>query len=134
MFGWQNFWMLEMTADLRRRKLLAEAENDGVSVENGEELVELRVPPFNQRKMRSQVLGAILTKLYGEPGQTVSITYLDEANQRYEAALTMEKRARHPFVAEGLPPMYVDSKPGVWRVALPTSAPTGSCPRSWMEC
>jgi carboxyl-terminal processing protease len=80
---------------------------DGISVENGEKLVELKVPPFNQRKLRGQALNAILTKFYGEPGQKISLSYLDEENINHEATLVIEERAGEPFAAEGLQPMYV---------------------------
>lgn len=80
---------------------------DGISVGNGEDLVELKVPPFNQRRMKGQALNAILTKFYGEPGQKISLSYLDEENINHEATLVIEKRAGEPFTAEGLQPMYV---------------------------
>ncbi len=80
---------------------------DDISLENGEELVKLQVPPFNERRMRGQVLYAILTKLYGEPGREISISYLDERNQNHAVTLVIEERAGQPFTAEGLPPMYV---------------------------
>jgi carboxyl-terminal processing protease len=80
---------------------------DGVSVENGEELVGLWTPPFNERRKQAQVLSAILTKFYGEPGQNISISYLDDQNQNHNVTLVIEERAQKSFTAEGLPPMYV---------------------------
>jgi carboxyl-terminal processing protease len=80
---------------------------DGVSVEDAEELVTLWLPPFNERRRQGQILAEILGKFYGEPGDSITVTYLDEEDQTQEAILVMETRPQEPFVAEGLAPMYV---------------------------
>jgi carboxyl-terminal processing protease len=53
------------------------------------------------------VTGAILERFYGEPGQDVTVTYLDEENQNHEVSIVTETRTEPLFSEEGWPPMYV---------------------------
>ena len=80
---------------------------DGVSVENEEEWITLWLPPRNERRRQGQILSAILTKFYGEPGQSITVSYLDAQNQEHEATLVMEARKEEPFTAQDLPAMYI---------------------------
>jgi carboxyl-terminal processing protease len=85
-------------------------EVNGLTAENSEDEILFKLPPFNERRLQGQIIGVILTKMYGEPGEVVNITYLDADGKSQEVSLEYQEREVSPFVGEDLPPMYVKSK------------------------
>ena len=81
-------------------------EIDGKLTKNAQELVVLWLPPYNERKQRGQVTGAIQSQFYGDLGDPVSITYLDAVDQSHEVKIYMGEREERPFYDEDLPVLY----------------------------
>jgi carboxyl-terminal processing protease len=81
---------------------------DGVSIE------EIRssafpAPPFNSRNENLNVINAIMGRLDGAPGTTVSVTYLDERGEAHEQRIVRARRSGEvSSLGEGLPPFFID--------------------------
>jgi len=105
-------------------------EINGQPVEDSEDLITFKLPPFNERRYRGQFISAIQSQLNGEVGEEVALIYMDDKDQMHEAALTRQEREVQPFIAENLPPFYVDLNPGAWKTALGTFVSPGSYHRS----
>ncbi len=50
-------------------------------------------PPFNQRNLKSMITQDIIRELYGTPGDTVSLKYLDADNLKHNIKITLKKRS-----------------------------------------
>ena len=85
-------------------------EINGQPVEDSEDLITFKLPPFNERRYRGQFISAIQSQLNGEVGEEVALIYMDDKDQMHEAALTRQEREVQPFIAENLPPFYVESE------------------------
>ncbi len=64
-------------------------------------------PPFNDRHINLLSTENIIRELYGSPGETVNITYLDKNNKKHIALLQLENRSSEKvsFIPT-LPPIY----------------------------
>jgi carboxyl-terminal processing protease len=66
------------------------------------------VPRFNERGKLNDLCGAIIDKCFGQPGDTMVLTYEDGAEISREARLQMQQRAGGTKIAEEFPIVYVD--------------------------
>jgi carboxyl-terminal processing protease len=80
----------------------------GVAVAEAEELVPLQVPPYTERRRRSRMTAALQSQFYGQPGDSVSVVYLDEQGEAQEVLIELRERAGEATSSiPGLPPMYL---------------------------
>ena len=66
------------------------------------------VPPYNERNRKKNITGAILEKIYGPPGTSVSIEYLDEKGDAYLKKIVRAQRKDKMQFDDALPPFYVE--------------------------
>lgn len=81
-------------------------EVDGNLLEDAEDLVQLWLPPFNERKHRGQITSAIQVLLNGEVGETVSITYQDAMGELHEVNLNRVERDERSIQPDNMPALY----------------------------
>jgi C-terminal peptidase prc len=66
-------------------------------------------PALNERDRRGMITQAVRAKLYGDPGQQVTISYLDASDQAHEETLTYAPRpGKQTLLMPDLPPAYVE--------------------------
>ena len=63
-------------------------EINGKTIEDSEDLITFKLPPFNECRSRGQIISAIQSQLNGDVSQVVTLTYLDEGDQVREVAMT----------------------------------------------
>ena len=69
----------------------------------------LQMPPLNERDGRGLITQAVRRLLYGEPGQEVTIAFLDGNDQAGEVSLAFTPRiAKQTQISPELPPAYVE--------------------------
>lgn len=69
----------------------------------------LQMPPLNERDRRGMITQAVRAKLYGEPGEQVTISFLDGSNEANEIVLAYAPRpGKQTAVTPDLPPAYVE--------------------------
>jgi carboxyl-terminal processing protease len=80
---------------------------DGTSIEQIGEETEL-IPPLHDRNQRKRVTSAILGRLYGPPGTSISIVYLDEQGETHTESIVRADRGDRVVLDDSLPPFFVD--------------------------
>lgn len=85
-------------------------EVDGNSLEDAEGLVQLWLPPYNERKHRGQITSAIQALLNGEVGETVSVAYQDAKGELHEENLVRVERDEHSIKPDNMPALYAGYK------------------------
>lgn len=82
---------------------------EGLPVERADELMLLDLPAASEEERLAAAFATARDLFYGEPGTTVTITYLDAQDQVHEAQLLRQQRTeRLAESSEGLPPFYVE--------------------------
>jgi len=81
-------------------------EIDDHPMEIADQLVTIWIPPFNERSHRARITSAIQTLLFGEVGENVKVSFLDENDHSQEVTLTRVERHEQPITGEGFPTLY----------------------------
>ena len=69
----------------------------------------LHSPPYNPQNERAETTQAVRTQIYGDIGSSITLSYLDEANQPGETTLTFTPRpGKQGEITEGLPSSFVE--------------------------
>ncbi len=68
------------------------------------------IPHFNERQMTKSMCREVTGYCFGQPGDTVVITYEDETGVSHDTRLKMKQRTGGTKVSEELPTIYVDFK------------------------
>ena len=83
---------------------------DGKLVADVDEWVTFRLPPFNERRYNGQFIGSLQSKLFGEVGEEVGLTHVDEYGRIREVVLTRQDRGASQDIGENLPPAHIRSE------------------------
>lgn len=70
--------------------------------------LEHSTPPFNERGQAQTVDNALLGRVYGTAGTTVTLTYQDEHGEAHTVQLIREARGRISTRIQGMPPAYLE--------------------------
>lgn len=82
---------------------------DGVPVEQiMAEAASRAIPIYNERKRLSDIADNICGRFFGDPGTSISLTFLDESNVVHETTMFRKQRTGKTIIDESLPPFYVD--------------------------
>lgn len=72
------------------------------------EISEGQTPQANERDRLNALCDAVQKQFYGEPGDTVTLSYLNYNGHEHHATLTMQSRGAGHKIDDGFPPVYVD--------------------------
>ena len=64
--------------------------------------------PHNEQLLINLSTNAVLSRIYGSPMTSVSITYLDDQDIQHQEIITRNERLRTAMLSEDLPPVYLD--------------------------
>lgn len=67
-------------------------------------------PRSNDRSRKNSICDEIVKHCFGQPGDTVTISYEDETGARREVSLQMKQRTNGTRIAEEFPTVYIDFK------------------------
>jgi len=82
---------------------------EGLPVERANEMMPFDLPVASEEESLAEALATVRGSFYGEPGTTVTITYLDAQDQVHEVQLLRQQRSETLAESpEGLPPFYVE--------------------------
>jgi carboxyl-terminal processing protease len=62
----------------------------------------------NERSRLSDITDDVCSRFLGDPGTSISLTFLDESNTLQETTMLRKQRTGKTIIAESLPPFYVD--------------------------
>ncbi|MDH4241866.1 MAG: S41 family peptidase [Phycisphaerae bacterium] len=68
------------------------------------------IPHFNERHKKNSMCDAVVSYCFGQPGDTVVITYEDETGAARDTRLQMKQRTVGTKISEQFPTVYVDFK------------------------
>ena len=82
---------------------------DGLTMEEIISQAEKKlIPPFNSQNRRNNITLQILGRIYGPPGTTVSIAYLDGEGKNQERTIERKSRGRGEVISEAMPPFFIE--------------------------
>jgi len=82
---------------------------DGVSVDDIIAQAQTEAtPPGNERRRVNSLTNAVLSRIYGSPGSSVSIAYLDGQDEEQQEKILRAGRERTAGIGDNLPPVYLE--------------------------
>jgi len=82
---------------------------DGLTLVDFQRITKYK-PPFNKRNNKFHLTTEVLRHIYGKPGSTVTIDYLDENNILKSVRLIRTKRKEGISLVDWMPHLYVESE------------------------
>jgi carboxyl-terminal processing protease len=93
--GLKTGYVVESIDGIPVEQIMAEAESETIT-------------NSNERKRLSDIADEVCSRFLGDPGTSISLTFLDDFNNLQETTMLRKQRTGKTIIDESLPPFYVD--------------------------